>query len=61
MGVGTTDVYVIRPHQKRRLVLIPLTKYRKQYKPERKIWQMTPGGERRLGNIIDRGSKNEES
>ena len=61
IGVRTTDVYVIRPHQRKRLVLMPLTKYRKQYKPERKIWQMISEGERRLGNITDRGSKNEES
>ncbi len=61
IGVRTTDIYVIRPHQRKRLVLIPLTKYRKQYKPEGEMGKMTPEGERRLGNIIDRGSKNEES
>jgi len=43
---GATGVYVLKKYQNKGLGLILLSEYRNQVKPERKLGQMTPSGER---------------
>lgn len=42
---GATGVYVLKAYQHKGVGLELLTEYRKQFKPERRLGQMTPSGE----------------